>query len=156
VLPGDAEAPKKLLAEMDQPQGYTRFEQLRGSYHAIPFMCMAMQLPIFSFVTTQIAQSFKVDKKEIGEMLVPVEPSRFHYQYSLYSDPSNPQLHMRDKKLFEVLSNNLIMMGGYFSRPYGGWATKVYEKASAYRELLKEFKAVVDPDGIMNPGKLCL
>ncbi len=155
-LPGEPDAPGKLLEELDEPKGYTRFERIKGSYHVIPFMCMAMQLPMFDFVTGQIIQGFKQNKGDIGEMLLPVEPSRFHYQYSLLSDPSQPQIHMMNKKLFEVLGNTLIMMGGFFSRPYGEWSTKVYEKANMYRELLKEFKAVVDPDGIMNPGKLCL
>ncbi len=47
-------------------------------------------------------------------------------------------------------------MGAFFSRPYGEWAEQVYGKATAYKALVKEFKEVIDPDYIMNPGKLDL
>jgi FAD/FMN-containing dehydrogenase len=63
---------------------------------------------------------------------------------------------MKTKMLFDTLSGTLIKMGGFFSRPYGEWAEKVYDKATAYKGLVKEFKAVIDPVHIMNPGKLGL
>jgi FAD/FMN-containing dehydrogenase len=156
ALPGDANAAEKLLAEIESPQGYNRFEKLKGAYNVIPFMAMAMQLPIFSMVLGQMAGAFKYDPNNIGQMLLPVEPSRFHFQYSFYSDPTNPQDHFLVKKFYEVFSSTLIKMGGFFSRPYGDWAAQVYSKATAYKAIVKETKAVLDPDNIMNPGKLDL
>jgi FAD/FMN-containing dehydrogenase len=55
-----------------------------------------------------------------------------------------------------MLSKQLIPFGAFFSRPYGEWASDVYGLCSAYKKIVKEFKAVVDPDNIMNPGKLNL
>ncbi len=155
-LKADENAATKLLAEIASPKGYTRFEKLKGAYNVIPFMCMGMQLPIFSMVLGQMTGAFGYDPNNIGQLLLPVEPTRFHYQYSFYSDPTNPQDHFLVKKLFEVFSGTLIKMGGFFSRPYGEWAQAVYAKATAYKALVKETKAVIDPDNIMNPGKLGL
>jgi FAD/FMN-containing dehydrogenase len=156
TLPGAEDAGSKILAEIEQPMGYERFKKIKGAYHAIPFICMAMQVPMFGQVSAQIGAAFGVDKSDLGELLVPVEPGRFHFQYSFYSDPSDPQDGMKTKMLFDTLSGTLIKMGGFFSRPYGEWAEKVYDKATAYRGLVKEFKAVIDPVHIMNPGKLCI
>jgi FAD/FMN-containing dehydrogenase len=153
-LPGAEDAASKILAEIDLPMGYERFKKIKGAYHAIPFICMAMQVPMFGQVSAQLGAAFGVDKSDLGELLVPVEPGRFHFQYSFYSDPSDPQDGMKTKMFFDMLSGTLIKMGGFFSRPYGEWAEKVYDKATAYKGLVKEFKAVIDPVHIMNPGKL--
>jgi FAD/FMN-containing dehydrogenase len=155
-LPGAADAGSKLLAEIEMPMGYERFKKIKGAYHAIPFICMAMQVPMFGQVSAQLCAAFGIDKSDLGELLLPVEPGRFHFQYGFYSDPANPEEAMKTKMLFDVLASTLIKMGGFFSRPYGEWAEKVYDKATAYKGLVKEFKAVIDPAHIMNPGKLSI
>jgi FAD/FMN-containing dehydrogenase len=49
----------------------------------------------------------------------------------------------------------LIEAGAYFSRPYGSWAHLVYNRDAASRDALRRVKAIFDPAGVMNPGKLC-
>lgn len=156
TLSADPEAPEKILAELDYGEGYERFSKIKGAYNVIPFIGMAMQLPMFDFAVTQMSGAFRYSKSDIGELLLPVESGRFHYQYSFYSNPANPEEHLLVKKFYEVLSSTLIKMGGFFSRPYGQWAGQVFAKATAYKALVKEFKAVIDPHNIMNPGKLDL
>ncbi len=87
---------------------------------------------------------------------MPVEPSRVHFQYSFYYDPSDKKEYAKVQQLYQVVSSTLIKMGAFFSRPYGEWAGKVYEKADVYKSMLKKIKHEVDPDNIMNPGKLNL
>lgn len=156
ALPGDKEAVKKLLDEVEQPRGYKRFKKIKGAYGVIPFICMARQIPMFNQVVSRISKGLNYDQKDIGSMLLPVEPSRVHFQYSFYTDPSNQQEYMKVKKLFESISTTLIRMGAFFSRPYGEWARLVYEKASGYKAMLRMIKKEVDPENIMNPGKLNL
>jgi FAD/FMN-containing dehydrogenase len=45
--------------------------------------------------------------------------------------------------------------GAYFSRPYGSWAQPVYNRDAAARDALRKVKAIFDPVGVLNPGKLC-
>jgi FAD/FMN-containing dehydrogenase len=45
--------------------------------------------------------------------------------------------------------------GALFDRPYGDWAVLVYERAPEYAAKLKQIKKEMDPQGILNPGKLC-
>ncbi len=155
-LEADKEAGDKILKELDFPEGYTRFEKLKGAYNVIPFICTATQIPMFSGVLAQMCAAFSYDLNNIGQMLLPAEVGRYHFQFSFYSDPGNPAEHGLTKTFFDTLSKQLIPMGAFFSRPYGEWASDVYGLCSAYKKIVKEFKAVVDPDNIMNPGKLNL
>ena len=155
-LPADSQAAAKILEEVELPKGYERFSKLRGGYSVIPFITMAMQIPMFERILGQMTQAFSYDRKNIGSLLIPVEPTRVHFQYSFYYSPANPQEKMITQKLFETLSSTLIKIGAFFSRPYGNWAEQVYAKAGGYKSMIKEIKKVIDPDNIMNPGKLNL
>ena len=59
------------------------------------------------------------------------------------------------KDLSDDLAANLIAAGAYFSRPYGPWAQPVYNRDAAAKDALRKVKAIFDPVGILNPGKLC-
>ena len=59
------------------------------------------------------------------------------------------------KDLADDLAANLIAAGAYFSRPYGSWAQPVYNRDAAASDALRKVKAIFDPAGVLNPGKLC-
>ena len=59
------------------------------------------------------------------------------------------------RELCDDLAANLIAAGAYFCRPYGSWAQPVYNRDAAARDALRKVKAIFDPAGVMNPGKLC-
>ena len=45
--------------------------------------------------------------------------------------------------------------GAFFSRPYGESVDIVMNRDAATVAALKKVKSILDPDNIMNPGKLC-
>jgi FAD/FMN-containing dehydrogenase len=49
----------------------------------------------------------------------------------------------------------LMAKGAFFSRPYGEITAAVLNKDAATVAALKKVKSIVDPDNIMNPGRLC-
>ena len=61
----------------------------------------------------------------------------------------------RVKELTADIINPLISRGAFFSRPYGETARAILNKDAATVLALKKVKSIVDPDNIMNPGKLC-
>ena len=52
-------------------------------------------------------------------------------------------------------ARELAAEGAYFDRPYGNLAELVYEADPVSTETLRGLKNIFDPDGILNPGKLC-
>jgi FAD/FMN-containing dehydrogenase len=59
------------------------------------------------------------------------------------------------KELADDLAANLMAAGAYFSRPYGSWAQPVYNRDAAAKDALRKVRAIFDPVGVLNPGKLC-
>jgi len=55
--------------------------------------------------------------------------------------------------LFE-LAKKLADKGAYFDRPYGRLTELVYNEPLSV-DAMKRLKTIFDPDGILNPGKLC-
>jgi FAD/FMN-containing dehydrogenase len=45
--------------------------------------------------------------------------------------------------------------GGFFSRPYGPWAERAFARDSAIVPHLLKVKRLFDPNGVLNPGRLC-
>lgn len=78
-----------------------------------------------------------------------------HVEFSLPYDPSDPAAREDMRELADDLAANLMAAGAYFSRPYGSWAQPVYNRDAAARDALRKVKAIFDPAGVMNPGKLC-
>ena len=61
----------------------------------------------------------------------------------------------RVKALFNEASEAIINAGAFFDRPYGPWADMMYRRNATYAEYLRKIKAQLDPNNILNPGKLC-
>jgi FAD/FMN-containing dehydrogenase len=57
------------------------------------------------------------------------------------------QMHLR-------ASSALINQGAFFYRIYGPWADMVYSRTGHLHETLKKIKRILDPNNIVNPGKM--
>jgi FAD/FMN-containing dehydrogenase len=78
-----------------------------------------------------------------------------HVEFSLPYDAAVAGTREDMQDLSDDLVADLIAAGAYFSRPYGAWAQPVYNRDAASRDALRKVKAIFDPAGVMNPGKLC-
>jgi FAD/FMN-containing dehydrogenase len=94
-----------------------------------------------------------------GKMGVYVQPivqgTNTHVEFNLFYDPSDEAEVRAVRGLATGTIQPLMNAGAFFSRPFGEAAGHIMNRDAASVEALKKFKAIVDPAGILNPGKLC-
>jgi len=102
------------------------------------------------------AEKKGVPKEDVGLYVQPIQHGRtIHMEFSLYYDPEDKEDAARAKKLFKDASKALSDQGAFFSRPYGAWADLAYERCPDTVRVLRKVKDMLDPDGVLNQGKLC-
>jgi hypothetical protein len=93
---------------------------------------------------------------ELGIYLQPiVQGVNCHCEFNLFYDPENPGEVDRIRNLTLNATKSLIAKRAFFPRPYGETARMIMNRDGASMATLKKVKSIVDPNNIMNPGKLC-
>jgi FAD/FMN-containing dehydrogenase len=148
---------KDFLEIINQPSSEP-YWKLRGKGACQDIFCISDYdaLPGLVDTITATAVECSYPAAEIGVYLQPiVQGVNWHCEFNLFYEPENKS----DASMIEQMSgkvvDNLISRGGFFSRPYGKEAAKIMNQDAASMEVLKRIKAIIDPDNIMNPGKLC-
>ena len=92
----------------------------------------------------------------MGVYLQPiVQGTNCHCEFNLFYDPENPRDSERVRELSAHAIRNLMAKGAFFSRPYGDSTGIIMNRDAATVAALHKAKSILDPDKIMNPGKLC-
>ncbi len=104
----------------------------------------------------QAAEDVGYPVPDMGIYIQPlVQGCNYHVEFSLFYNPENAKEVNRAKALVTRAVEPLISRGAFFSRPYGESARAILNKDAATVQALKKVKKIVDPDNIMNTGKLC-
>jgi FAD/FMN-containing dehydrogenase len=127
-----------------------------GRGHDIFFLTTLDKAPQFIDQLRALAKSLTYPVADIGIYLQPtIQGTNCHCEFNLPYDPRNAkeveQVKAIDRQAVRLFAN----MGGFFSRPYGGWAEVAFGRDPASVTALRKVKSIFDPQGIMNPGKLC-
>jgi FAD/FMN-containing dehydrogenase len=148
---------KDLLGLIKQPSSESFWKlRTKGACHDIFCISAYDDLPglIDTMADTAGTSGFQVH--EMGVYLQPiVQGVNWHCEFNLFYDERNNGEISKVKDLSGKATENLMSAGGFFSRPYGPEAGKIINRDAASVKVLKKIKAIVDPDNIMNPGKLC-
>jgi len=126
---------------------YWKFK--KGNFKDIFFITTLDRTPFFirEFLNFLSQEGYKGDAGIYVQPLV--QGTSCHLEFTLYSQKDDLE------EIFEKGSRFLFEKGAFFSRPYGIWAQLVYSRDHIFTESLKKVKRIFDPQGIMNPGKLC-
>jgi FAD/FMN-containing dehydrogenase len=128
----------------------------KGSCHGLMFHARVDKVPTLEAAISEVASKYHYPTSDIGGYLLPIERARTIYcEYDLHCNLDDPADSQRVKALFEEASKVLVDRGAFFDRPYDPWAEVMYSRAGAYTEYLKRVKRQLDPNNVMNPGKLC-
>ncbi len=142
AVAGCCETPWKLAAE--------------GACADVLFVTTLEEAPAFVEIAHVVADGHGYAAEDVGVYIQPQHQGVTHHvEFSLPYDAADAATRDDMNDLCDDLVVNLISAGAYFSRPYGSWAQPVYNRDAAARDALRKVKAIFDPAGVMNPGKLC-
>ena len=103
-----------------------------------------------------MAKAAGYSTSDLGIYIQPVvQGTSYHCEFNLFYDPDNVKERNRVQSLSNQATKNLMALGAFFSRPYGENAGMVLNRDAATVAVLNKLKNIVDPNRIMNPGKIC-
>jgi len=145
-----------LLNEVLYPWGILKKFNYRGSVHDLTFKSSLQHIADMEAVIKKVCEAEGYSTSSIGAYVLPLERGRaMHCEFDLHCDLEDEKETKKIKDLWLKASEALMNHGAYFDRPYGAWAELVYQRAGNYTNKLREIKQELDPQGILNPGKLC-
>ena len=130
--------------------------QVKGSFQDLFFLAACNRIPGLVEIMNSTAIENGYPAGDMGIYLQPVvQGTSYHCEFNLFFNASNPGEEDVIKHLSIESVKSLMDNGAYFSRPYGTWAQVAYERDAETAISLRKIKSILDPNNIMNPGKLC-
>jgi FAD/FMN-containing dehydrogenase len=143
------------MAQQPSPDPYWKLRS-RGAFHDIFFITIHDRLPGIIDAMYRLTEKAGHPARDMGVYIQPlVQGSNVHCEFNLFYDPDNRQEVDRVRELALDSVDPLMAQGAFFSRPYGEITSRVMNHDAATVNTLRKVKAILDPDNIMNPGKLC-
>lgn len=134
---------------------YYKFN-FKGASREIFFLTTMDKIPHFIATVFSVAERLKYPTQDISIYVQPQHQGvSQHVEFNLPFDPGNHKEAEKVKQVYTEASKALIAEGAYFSRPYGMWADLVYGRDASATRVLRTVKKIVDPNNVLNPGKLC-
>jgi hypothetical protein len=128
----------------------------KGGYQDIFFLTIFDKPPELIQTMYDCVNAAGYPNEELGIYLQPiVQGVNCHCEFNLFYNFENPSEATRIRELTFNATKSLVAKGAFFSRPYGETARMIMNRDAATQTTLKKIKAIVDPNNIMNPGKLC-
>ena len=147
------DALKVILGSSGEP--YWKYRS-KGACQDIFFISTLDKAPAFVKTMSDVAEAAGYSVSDIGVYLQPRHQGvNCHCEFSLPYNPDSEEEVTRMQTLFNKASQALADQGAFFTRPYTTWAELAFEKDKPSTKILKQLKDLFDPNGIMNPGKLC-
>ena len=120
------------------------------------FLTTMDRVPTFVEAMEGLASRHGIEPGQLGTYVQPVLQGRScHLEFNIFYDPGDNEAASRAHKTAADASAVMAGMGAFFSRPYEPWVANAYERHGDTVDALRRVKAVFDPGGIMNRGKLC-
>jgi hypothetical protein len=147
---------QKLLKTINSPSPEPYWKLgYKGNCQDTFFITTLNKTPGFIKTMFSLAEASKYPVSDIGVYLQPRhQGANCHCEFNLPYAPDQRETSLV-KELYTKASEALINQGAFFSRPYGIWADMAFKRDPQSTNLLKKIKSTFDPNGIMNPGKLC-
>jgi len=147
----------ELLKTVQAPSGEFYWKQPGGwSCQEIFFISNFQKVSELIKAMYDIADGAGYNTSNMGVYIQPiVQGVNYHVEFDMFYPPQNKVELEFVRKLSIDAVRQLIDKGAFFSRPYGEATPIIMNRDAATVTALKKIKMILDPDNIMNPGKLC-
>ena len=137
----------KMLWDCDRRETYWKVRE--GDIREILFLTPPSKAPALTDALKKAVSAHP--EKDVGITLQPqVQGRAFRVECDLFCKDA-----LAVEDLAYSAEKELLKNGAYFDRPYGKLCDDIYSIDPTGTESLKKIKNIFDPDGILNPGKLC-
>lgn len=150
----DAVSARDLLSNANNPCAEVDWRlQLQGGCLSIFFLSTLDRTPDLVAGFAASAKDHGVPEAEIGLYVQPIVQNHgCHVELTVRYDPSSQTEHATMQKLEEEAVAGLLDAGAFFSRPYGT-ADRIFAKNPANLALIRQVKALFDPNRVLHRGK---
>jgi FAD/FMN-containing dehydrogenase len=108
-------------------------------------------------IVQEVAGESSYPVNDIGIYLQPKQRGRvYHLEFNLPVDQSSERDRDRVKAVFLEATKRLLNAGAFIYRPYGSLAEMVYPRTGNLHNSIRKIKGILDPENVLNPGKLAL
>jgi len=148
---------RRMLDIIGDPSPEPYFKtRAKGGFLDIFFLTTLDRAPAFISVMEDAAREHGYPADELGVYIQPIQHGRScHLEFNVYYNPGDAADEDRAKALHADASRALSEAGAFFSRPYGDWADLAYARCPDTVAMLRKVKEMLDPEGVLNRGKLC-
>ena len=127
----------------------------RGACEDVMFLAANRQLDELTWLARDIADAAGHAGNDLGIYIQPlVQGTSNHCEINLFYDPDDAGEAARIRDLSSAMTRELVNHGAFFSRPYGPEARDIINRDAASVRALGKIKQTLDPNAILNPGKL--
>ncbi len=128
-------------------------EQLDRSWHVAndnhtAFFSLFSKLKTMEAAVDKAAAAAGIEADQVGKVYVSFDYGRAVYAvYDWFSETYQAEA-------IKALQLALADLGAFFGRPHGELGRKIYTGIPNHLPVLKHIKGILDPDNIMNPGRI--
>jgi FAD/FMN-containing dehydrogenase len=147
----------QILKTVQKPSGEPYWKvRYKGACEEVMFLTINDKVNELVSVMNGQAAKAGYPVSDMGVYIQPiVQGTGVHCEFNLFYDPKNPNEVNKVKNLSSVATKALLANGAFFSRPYGINTQMIMNRDAATVDVLNKLKKMFDPNGVMNPGKIC-